>query len=107
MRIFPVLLFFIDLFTVGNNQRNLNFETEWRCHAYLIFAAERMNSVFTIPILMWITTMCASLIMQIYLLDVSYLDKYQSIDGILCTAFYIINLTELTAVCEWTSYEVN
>ena len=103
-----LLIFFIDSFSMDSNQESLNFKNEWRCHQYLIIATQKLNSMYTIPLFLWIAAVYVSLIVHIFfIIHWDELSIYEVFHGIMSTIFYTILLTALAAVCELTSYEVN
>ena len=103
-----VINIFIDSISMDSNRKNLNFKNECRCHGYLTNSAQKVNSIYTILFFIWIAIIYASIIMHIYAFSTIQTDNiYLFIHPIMCALFFIFFLTVLTAVCEFTSYEVN
>ena len=92
---------------MDGRRENPNFQNECRCHGYLIVAAHKVNSVYTLSLFTWIAVIYVSIIINIYSLNYFYVDTYQTIFNIMSIAIYIFKLTCLIAVCELASYEVN
>lgn len=95
-------------FIVDAKEKNkrLNWHELWKKHKYLIEASKKLNSKYTLQLLLWFAVLSLNSILQIYEFLKGSHRVIENIREILLALFFIILLTALAAICHFTANEV-
>ncbi|XP_043269513.1 uncharacterized protein [Venturia canescens] len=92
----------------GHPNPRIQLHDVWWLHCRLSDSAEQINSVYTVQLLFWITTMFLNALSRMYTLtgsdgDMSFLKVRETMSVIAC----LINLLVITLVCHFTALQGN
>ncbi|XP_033225802.1 uncharacterized protein LOC117178484 [Belonocnema kinseyi] len=92
-----------------DDHKHLNIRDAWRLHWYLVSAAEELNSMYSIQLLVWCATLSFNTISRIYTFFTLHESKniFRNIRESILASYFIALLTSLATICSLTANEAN
>ncbi|CAL7934317.1 unnamed protein product [Xylocopa violacea] len=95
------------LIAANRSNGHLTLQQMWWLHCSLVNAAELINSVYAVQLLLWISMMSINVLSRIYSLNVLRLSDFGKFRETMLAIDCAINLTLITTVCHMTAYQAN
>ncbi|XP_051171668.1 uncharacterized protein LOC127288316 [Leptopilina boulardi] len=94
-------------FVVEAKEKNkkLNWHGLWKKHKYLIEASKKLNSKYSLQLLLWFSVLSLNSILQIYEFLKGDHKIIENIREMLLALFFILLLTALATICHFTADE--
>ena len=91
-----------------DDQKYLRLRDAWCLHGYLTAAAEELNSMYSVQLLVWFATLTFNTISRIYAFSTREddINVFRDIRESILAIFFIATLTLLAAICHLTANEV-
>ncbi|XP_076766084.1 uncharacterized protein LOC143432961 [Xylocopa sonorina] len=95
------------LIAANRSNGHLTLQQIWWLHCSLVNAAELINSVYAVQLLLWISMMSINVLSRIYSLNDLRLSDSGKIRETMLVIDCAVNLVLITTVCHMTAYQAN